>query len=390
MGKILDYIATETQGKRFASFKYCYDDTAGPNIEYDPDEEHYINMKEYAENNHDPKMRDMTKLAELCRQGPPLFKYFLDGSRRVYKVDDMQYDKKVYPVVSGQVSVACCGREMNDDYTFHSFKHVDEEVYSVVCLPVVANGDGIDNGVFFGNLRNKLNEQALLKRSGIEIGKVLWYLTRLEGRETLENKGVARIQDEMVDCEKKIVARLMNRHLLTHENYLIKDGSIQYKPMKTGDYKELARIRNNYRHVVGISKRFNPNLMKDNRGQSSAGAIASLPLYHRTPAFLWSPGPEWGNVNFAIWYVRVRDIKYTTTPYSGVLKIEKMLMTGSENDNGLMTDEIDTITANIINERNPVCYGNDARWANHLYPVYMAESYCKSRFRSDIQFINLF
>ena len=160
--------------------------------------------------------------------------------------------------------------------------------------------------------------------------------------------------------------------------------------MKTGDYKELARIRNNYRHVVGISKRFNPNLMKDNRGQSSAGAIASLPLYHRTPAFLWSPGSEWGNVNFAIWYVRVRDIKYTTTPYSGVLKIEKMLMTGSENDNGLMTDEIDTITANIINERNPVCYGNDARWANHLYPVYMAESYCKSRFRSDIQFINLF
>ena len=160
--------------------------------------------------------------------------------------------------------------------------------------------------------------------------------------------------------------------------------------MKSGDYKELARIRNNYRHVVGVSKRFNPNLMKDNKGQSSAAAIASLPLFHRTPAFLWSPGAEWGNVNFAIWYVRIRKREFTTTPYSGVLKIEKMLMTGSENDNGLMTDEIDTITANIINERNPVCYGNDARWANHLYPVYMAECYCKSRFRSDIQFINLF
>lgn len=85
MSKILDYIADETQGKRFASFKYCYDDTSGP-IEYDPDEEHYINMKEYAESVHDPKMRDMTARAELCRQGPPLFKYFLDGSRRVYKV----------------------------------------------------------------------------------------------------------------------------------------------------------------------------------------------------------------------------------------------------------------------------------------------------------------
>ena len=127
MGKILDYIADETQGKRFASFKYCYDDTSGPNIEYDPAEEHYINMKEYAESVHDPKMRDMTARAELCSQGPPLFKFFLDGSRKVYKVDDIQYDKKVFPVISGQVSVACCGRDMKDDYTFHSFHHIAKE-----------------------------------------------------------------------------------------------------------------------------------------------------------------------------------------------------------------------------------------------------------------------
>lgn len=390
MGKILDYIAKETQGKRFASFRYCYDDVSSPNIEYNPDEDYYINLKEYAENVHDSKLRDMTARAELCKQGPPLFKYFLDGSRRVYKVDDIQYDKKVFPVVSGQISVACCCREVGKDFSFRSFRHVDEEGYSVVCLPNTANGEGIENSIFFSNLNNKLNEQPLLRKAGIKIGKVLWYQTRIEGNETLENKGIARIQDEMVDCEKKIVARLMNHHMLTHESYLIKDGSIQYKPMKTGDYKELARIRNNYRHVVGVSKRFNPNLMKDNRGQSSAGTIASMPLYHRTPAFLWRPGPEWGNVNFAIWYVRIRDTYHTATPYSGVLKIEKMLMTGSENENGLMTDEIDTITANIINERNPVCYGSDLRWANHLYPVYMTECYCKSRFGSDMQFINLF
>ncbi len=390
MNKILDYIAHETQGKCFASFKYCYDNTADPNIEYEQGEESYINMKEYAEDKHDPKARDMSHLAEECSKGPALFKYFLDGSRRVYKADDIQYDKKVFPIVSGQISVACCTREMNDDYTFRSFAHVEEENYSVVCLPITANGAGEDNASFFGNLRNRLNELPLLQKSGTQIGKVLYYLTKCDGRETLENKGVARIQDEMVDCEKRIVARMMGKHLLTHESYLIKDGSIQYKPMKTGDYKELNRIRNNYRHVVGVSKRFNPNLMKDNRGQSSAGAIANLSLYHRTPAFLWNPGPEWGGVNFAIWYVRIRDKEHTVTPYSGILKIEKMLMTGYENDHGLSTDEIDMITANIINERNPVCYGNDARWANHLYPVYMTESFCKSRFQSDIQFINLF
>ena len=95
-------------------------------------------------------------------------------------------------------------------------------------------------------------------------------------------------------------------------------------------------------------------------------------------------------MNFAIWYVRIRDIGKTESPYAGILKVEKMLMTGKETEYGLSSDEVDTITANLINERNPVCYGTDARWANHLYPVYMTECYCKSRFKSDYYFLNLF
>lgn len=93
MGRILDYIAHETNGKCFTSFKYCYDDSAAPNIEYgSSQEDSYINMKEYAESIHDPNVRDMRTIAQMAMQGPPLFKFFLDGSRRVYKVDDIQYD----------------------------------------------------------------------------------------------------------------------------------------------------------------------------------------------------------------------------------------------------------------------------------------------------------
>ena len=110
MGKLLDYIAKETQGECFASFKYCYDNMLPPNIEYEAKEDSYINMKEFAESIHDPHMRDMCPLAEKMRSVPPLFKFFLDGSRRVYKVDDLQYDKKVFQIVSGQISVSCCGR----------------------------------------------------------------------------------------------------------------------------------------------------------------------------------------------------------------------------------------------------------------------------------------
>lgn len=390
MGKILHFIAKETQGECFTSFKYCYDSMAAPTIEYENGESSYINLKEYAEDEHNPKPRDMRGRAEICMHGAPLFKYFLDGSRRVYKVDDIQYDKKVFPIVSGQISVACCSRELNDDYTYRNFRHIEEETYPVLCLPVTANGEGIDNEVFFRNLRDKINTIPQLINAGVQIEKVLYYRTKLEGRETFENKGIARIQDEMVDCEKKIVSSLVSRRLLTQDSYLIKDGSIQYKPMKTGNYRELAHIRNNYRHVIGVSKKFNPNLMRDLKDQSSAGQIARLPLYHRTPAFLWQPGEEWGNVNFAIWYVRLRDIKRTESPYAGIIKVEKMLMTGHEAEYGLSTDEIDTITANLINERNPVCYGTDARWANHLYPVYMTECYCKNRFKSDYYFLNLF
>ena len=158
MGKLLDYIAKETQGECFASFKYCYDNMLPPNIEYEAKEDSYINMKEFAESIHDPHMRDMCPLAEKMMSMPPLFKYFLDGSRRVYKVDDIQYDKKVFPIVSGQISVSCCGREMNDDNTFQSFGKVFEEAYPVVCLPITANDEGIDKGVYFNNLCNKLNE----------------------------------------------------------------------------------------------------------------------------------------------------------------------------------------------------------------------------------------
>ena len=72
------------------------------------------------------------------------------------------------------------------------------------------------------------------------------------------------------------------------------------------------------------------------------------------------------------------------------MKIEKILITDKENEEGLDSDLIDIITGNIINERNPVCYGKDTRWANHLYPVYLTEQFLKSRFLSDLHFLNLF
>lgn len=95
-------------------------------------------------------------------------------------------------------------------------------------------------------------------------------------------------------------------------------------------------------------------------------------------------------MKYAVWYLRIRERKHTYNAFDGILKIEKILVNEKEQEEGLETEEVDFITANIINERNPTCYGNDLRWANHLYPVYMTEMYIKSKYMSNTMFLNLF
>jgi hypothetical protein len=189
--------------------------------------------------------------------------------------------------------------------------------------------------------------------------------------------------------EKKVVIELAAGDKLDHDAYLLKDGSLEYKKMATGDYKDLSIIKNNYRWVVGVSKSFNPEKCKDIQGNVNASGLAKLPLYHRTSACLYESKIS-GHVKFAIWYARIRDAKYSYSPFDGILKLEKILITADEEEKGLDTVELDYITANIINERNPTAYGSDTRWANHLYPVFLTETFIKSKYLSSDCFLNLF
>ena len=96
MGELIQYIANETDGKAFGSFKYGYDNDPQMRIPYE-EQDLPITPKQYAESMKIPQTRNMTAMAQQLSKYPPLFHYFLDGSRMVYKVDDIQYDKKVYP-----------------------------------------------------------------------------------------------------------------------------------------------------------------------------------------------------------------------------------------------------------------------------------------------------
>ena len=72
------------------------------------------------------------------------------------------------------------------------------------------------------------------------------------------------------------------------------------------------------------------------------------------------------------------------------LRFKHAIESYEEIENGIDSDVIDLISANIINERNPTCYGTDRRWANHLYPVFLTESYVKSKYISTEMFLHLF
>ena len=156
------------------------------------------------------------------------------------------------------------------------------------------------------------------------------------------------------------------------------------------DPRKSQLFKNNYNYVIGISKNFNPEVCLDISGKPNPGYIADLKLYHRTPAARYVKKDWFGDIEFAVWYIRLRETSRTRTAFDGVVKVEKMLVTHEEYENGMESDLVDMLSALIINERNPVCYGSDLRWANHLYPVYLTETFVKSKYLSAESFLHLF
>lgn len=383
MSNIMDIIADETNGISYKTYKYCFDGVDVPSFDYDDHSE--ITWKKYGETKPPTGYVDMKPFADKIFKQNPLFTYFLDGSRHTYKVDDIAYKNQVYPVIAGQIGISCCKRE-NGEMKPHDFKR-----RLVIALPSVANQKDWDrNNNFFNNLRRKINENDKgLLLNKVEFTDILPYSTKKDEMERIENKGIAVIQGLMIDSEIEMVSKMVAEHTINPQNYLLKDGSLEYKVDKLKNEREKRKFAGYFSYVVGVSKSFNPENCKDKNGKNNSNMIAKLPLYHRTPVSMYKSERLEGMV-YAVWYVRVRASKYTINTFDGILKIEKILSTDEQIKNGLDTDEVDLITANIINERNPVCYGADTRWANHLYPVYVTECYAKSKYLSSAMFLNLF
>ncbi|WP_293849848.1 hypothetical protein [uncultured Phascolarctobacterium sp.] len=393
MASVLSIIAEETKGKSYKTTKYAYEGIEVPRFDYD-DHRFDFKWKHYGEDAYVNDKKGTTiplkSFADRILHNKPMFTYFLDGSRKTYKVDDMAYANQIYPVIAGQVGVGCCCREnmemkplyINGTPMFHRDL--------LVVLPQKAKSSDWDNDeLSFGYIAEKINRMDEIKNKGLKFNKIISYSTSLGEGEKIENKAIAKIQDYMIQKEKDMVEELVRQKMLSQDDYLLKDGSLEYQVHNIKTEKELAIFKNNYQFVVGVSKSFNPAKCFDKNDNNNSNLIAQLPLYSRTPAQMYE-SERIGNMCFAVWYVRIRDSRYTNNTFDGILKIEKILVNDRQKEYGLKTDEVNMITANIINERNPVCYASDPRWANHLYPVYVTEKYIKSKYLGDSMFLKLF
>ncbi len=388
--RIMEILEKETLGHSYKSHKYSLDGSERSAVEYGEVDA----TIQWSRRGETRELKTYVPLRNLSQDisGEQLLTYFLDGSRHVYKVDDMGFEKSgnrtaIYPIIAGQIGVGCCRRENKRMFR----ERLEREI--VIAMPDIAQSSGKKPG-FLAATAQKLNNSTELRRisqSGWKFSTLLSYRSAKEEKD-YHDKGTAQIQTRMMEREQDMVASLVSAKKLNEDNFLVKDGSLEYRPTKAmrSNEREYQRFKNNYDYVIGVSKRFNPEVCRVLGDKPNPGFIANLPLYNRTPVAYFTDSEFLGDIGFAVWYLRIRDQSQTRTPFDGVIKIEKILVSKDEVSNGMDSDLVDLISAHLINERNPVCYGSDLRWANHLYPVYLTEQYVRSHYLSTESFLHLF
>lgn len=209
MNRVLDYIAEETGGKTYKSHRFCYDaEVKLPSLAYDENQEFTVRRDKHGETDNTLKIKNLSETAKMFQKEKPLFTYFLDGSRRIYKVDDVEYSKRLFPVVGGQIGVACCRRNAPDN-----FGKAILENHLVLSLPSFAVAGQKHSTQFLGRLTKQINETERLRRLNIKFDEIFTYSSDKADKDSKEylDRSTATIQDKMIECEKKVVADLVKK-----------------------------------------------------------------------------------------------------------------------------------------------------------------------------------
>lgn len=295
---------------------------------------------------------------------PTFLHYFLDGSRRTYKVADVIVEGRYLPIVAGQIGVAVMKRRLDKRGVepFREFCSFE----NVVAFP---KGKVSEEDVAYWEPR--------ISRAAGKPFSLLLYEVKPE-REPVD-LGIARIMKRMQDLEIETVLQMAERHLLARDKVLVIDGPLRFQ--KSFDLVQ-------FRNVLGLSKTFRPSYtVGKSRTKQDVGSIASnLKFGERTSTFKTTDRDK----TIGMWYLRIRDRKMMHDPLQGVVKVECYAIDDEDRESGFDGEWIDNFSWLIFRERNVTPYGADTRWASHIYPIYQAETYLKSSFMSDIRFEALF
>ena len=364
MGKILQRIEELSGGTCFQTERYTLDHFVHP--EYQDKDEEFHRDKVFETDN--PKKRKIQ--LHLDGATSPLFSYFLDGSRRTYKIVDFgSTDGKFLPIVAGQIGAAVCHRQ-----------HKKLKPYSLKRANVLAIPDRMDV-----ELETISEEIAGIVQHHLSINSVLQYKTKKHVDRPFENFAIAKIQTTMMTMEVELIREMVNSNKLATNQMLMIDGSLQFSGVKDEHII--------FQNVVGVSKSFNPNLqgILKSKNREIGNYLTDLKFGERTAVYVYEvEGKKNARTKIGAWYLRIRPKKRLKKPLDGVIKIEKIATQHHEQEDGFDTDTVNEISRSILLERNVTCYGNDDRWANHLYPIYLTELYLKNSFVSDMYFLNIF
>jgi len=298
---------------------------------------------------------------------PSILKFFLDGSRKTYKIADLLVKGRYLPLVAGQVGVAVV--ERNSDMRIQPCRDL------CITKNVIAFPDQFTTQ----NDADALATRILIE-SGLSIN-VLRYKVK-EERDPVD-LAIAKIMSNMADRELGAVHTLSERCMLQSNSLLVKDGPLRYKNMKGRGF-DITQFRN----VIGLSKTFHPSFtIGRGRSKKDVGVVtSSLEYGERTRVFKTLEEDK----HIGMWYMRIRPKQRMANPLQGIVKVECYAIGAEEEELGLNSERVDTISAHLLRERNVTPYGRDSRWATHIYPVYQAETFIKSSFLSDVRFKAMF
>jgi len=162
-------------------------------------------------------------------------KYFLDGSRHVYRTSDIIINGVVYPIVAGQIIVGCCtrkDRKMGMEFPENLCKR---EI--VLALPDKFDIDKLGKH-FFEHQLAIMNTELMnkYKENAIQFSQIIPYSgdevsdeDKNIGRDKYLHRAISVIQNEMMDQEQLMVQYLCETNLLGLDSWLVKDGTLEYK-----------------------------------------------------------------------------------------------------------------------------------------------------------------